>query len=438
MRTVERYSTGAIALHWLIALALAGELALGFAMPKDASGFALYQLHKSIGITILVLSIVRLGWRLTHARPAPIEGGATGFLASAVHVGFYVFMIVMPLSGWALVSSAPIDVPTVLFGVVPLPHLPLGESVNGAAHEVHELLAFGGLALFALHVAGALRHHFLIKDGLLSRMSPRGGGFTLSMLLAVLLLGGAVFATQGGFDQQEEHDHATDHGPAQDVEIGQAGQDGRDNAAQLADDGHDHVHGDDEAIDSDETDAAEEETSDDVEEAAQAAAIPVGPPPSWAIQPGGTLRFSVDNAGSMLNGSFANWRGDIAMDPDAPQSAQISITVDLASASLGDATQDTMLRGGDFLDTAATSQARWRSTSVRRISGNRYEADGTLSLKGVSRSQRIVFTLSGSGDRRSVTGSASVDRKAFSVGTGSNAANLAASVNVTFAFDATS
>ena len=69
-------------LHWLIALALAGEIALGFAMPKDASGFTLYQLHKSIGITILVLSLARLGWRLTHKPPAPLEGGWEGKLAS--------------------------------------------------------------------------------------------------------------------------------------------------------------------------------------------------------------------------------------------------------------------------------------------------------------------------------------------------------------------
>jgi len=126
LQAVERYSKGAIALHWLIALALAGEIALGFAMPKDASGFAEYQLHKSIGITILLLSLVRLGWRFTHVQPVPLEGGVTGFLAKAVHVGFYAFMIAMPLTGWALVSSDPIDVPTVLFGVVPLPHLPPG------------------------------------------------------------------------------------------------------------------------------------------------------------------------------------------------------------------------------------------------------------------------------------------------------------------------
>ncbi|MWV29393.1 cytochrome b/b6 domain-containing protein [Aurantiacibacter rhizosphaerae] len=431
MRTTQRYSTVAIVLHWLIALALAAEIALGFAMPKDASGFAAFQLHKSIGITILALSLLRLGWRVTHARPAPIERGVTGFLAAAVHVGFYIFMIAMPLTGWALVSTDPSDIPTLLYGVVPLPHLPLGQGVNGLAGEAHELLAWGGLALFALHVVGALRHHFLIRDGLLARMG--GGGFVLAMLAAVLLLGLGVFAYEGGFSQRAEHDHATDHASDHATDVHCDG-----DQQTLADDGHNHVHEDeaeDETADSAEDDQQDEET---VAEAEPEVVEPVGPPPSWAIQPGGTLRFAIDNGGTTLKGSFANWSGSIVMDPDAPQSAKISITVDLASASLGDATQDTMLWGGDFLDTSSHAQATWRSSSVRRISGNRYEADGTLSLKGKSRPQRIVFTLNGSGKTRSVSGSATVDRKAFSVGTGSNAANLAPSVNVTFAFDAVS
>ena len=87
-RVVSRYSRVAILLHWVLAAALAGQIALGFSMPRDASGFALYQLHKSVGITILVLSVFRLIWRLTHARPAETEGGFTGFLAKAVHWAF--------------------------------------------------------------------------------------------------------------------------------------------------------------------------------------------------------------------------------------------------------------------------------------------------------------------------------------------------------------
>ena len=426
MSTTQRYSTVAIVLHWLIALLLAGELALGFAMPRDASGFELFQLHKSIGITILVLSLARLGWRLTHRPPAALESGWEGTLAKLVHFLFYVVMIGTPLAGWAIVSTSSIEVPTVLFGVVPLPHLPLGEGINGLAEESHEILAKVGIGLFFLHVIGALRHQFMLKDGLLARMSFDKGHMALGLLAAVVLVWAGVFFGLGG--SQEEHDHATDHAEGEAADHAHEDAAAADSDAEasdeteLADDGHDHVHADEDATEAEEA-AAEPETA--------------GPPPAWAIQPGGSLRFSVSNSGTAINGSFGSWSGDIAMNPDAPESAAITIRVNLASASLGDATQDGMLQGGDFFNTAANPQATWRSTSVRRVSGNRYEADGTLSLRGASRPQRITFTLGGSGNRRSVEGSATVDRNAFGVGTGESAAGLAGNVTVNFAFDAT-
>jgi polyisoprenoid-binding protein YceI len=161
-----------------------------------------------------------------------------------------------------------------------------------------------------------------------------------------------------------------------------------------------------------------------------------GPPPQWTIQPGGSLRFSVDNAGSAINGRFARWDGDIAMDPANPQTARIRITVNLASASLGDPTQDEMVRGAEFLAAGANPTASWRSTAVRALGGGRFEADGTLSLKGTSRAQRIRFTLSGEGAQRQVQGSATIDRNGFDVGTGPNAAGLGANVSLNFEFSA--
>lgn len=413
-------------MHWLLALLIVGEVALGFAMPKDASGFAEYQLHKSIGITILVLSLVRLGWRFTHSRPAAMEGGIAAFLGSAVHVGFYIFMIAMPLTGWALVSTDPIDVPTILFGIVPLPHLPLHDELNGLAHGGHELLAWGGIALFALHVAGALRHHLVLHDGLLARMTFDGkADRALGAGGAIIAVGLITFFSVGG-DGAERVVQSVTTEPLADDALEQRP---REPASEIEDAELDKSSEEEGPSQGNAETGAKPEV--EVEE-------PADPPSTWAIQPGGSLRFTATNSGATLNGSFANWSGDIVMDPDAPQSAQITIHVDLASATLGDATQDNMLRGGDFFDTASFPRAVWRSTSVRRMSGNRYEADGTLSLKGVSRSQRITFTLQGSGSRRSVQGSATIDRKAFSVGTGSSAENLAGAVQVSFAFDATS
>ena len=119
-------------LHWMIALALGFQLALGFSMPKDERGFELFQLHKSVGITILLLSLARLAWRLTHRPPPAVEGGFQGFLAKAVHTLLYVFMIGMPLTGWAVVSTSRIEMPTLFWGMIPWPHLPLLERAERA------------------------------------------------------------------------------------------------------------------------------------------------------------------------------------------------------------------------------------------------------------------------------------------------------------------
>src|SRR3990170_2071481 len=190
----QRYSLVAILLHWAIALALGFQLALGFSMPKDERGFALFQLHKSVGITILLLTLARVAWRLARRPPPAVEGGFQGFLAKAVHTLLYVFMIGMPLTGWAVVSTSRIEIPTLFWGAIPWPHLPLPGSLNEAFEETHELLAWIGIALIALHVAGALRHQFLVRDGLLRRMGPGGSAWAAGLLA---LAGGAGYFATG-------------------------------------------------------------------------------------------------------------------------------------------------------------------------------------------------------------------------------------------------
>jgi cytochrome b561 len=217
-----RYSTGAVILHWLIALALAFQLALGFAMPHDERGFALYQLHKSVGVTIFVLTLLRLAWRLTHRPPAAVEGGFQGFLAKAVHTLLYAFMLGAPLTGWAMVSTDASRIPTLLYGTIPWPHLPLPGAINEAMEETHELLAWIGLALVVLHVAGALRHQLLLKDGLLRRMGPGGSAWAaglLALLVVALYFGTGMrisswVVANGGYGPQHQEAAETAAAPA--------------------------------------------------------------------------------------------------------------------------------------------------------------------------------------------------------------------------------
>ncbi|HKY83060.1 MAG TPA: cytochrome b, partial [Sphingobium sp.] len=187
---MRRYSLIAIFLHWAIAALLAFQISVGWALEdRGARAFSLYQLHKSIGISILVLTLFRLAARYAKPRPEAVEGGWQGLLARSVHGGLYGFMLAAPLTGWALVSTARVKVPTLLFGVVPLPHLPLPASAHDLAEGAHGLLAWIGIALVLLHVAGALRHHVLLRDGLLWRMMPARSPALLALLPALVLAG---------------------------------------------------------------------------------------------------------------------------------------------------------------------------------------------------------------------------------------------------------
>ena len=183
----DRYASVAIGLHWLIALLVVGQIAGGFYMhdlPREQADlkFQLYQLHKSFGITILLLTFARLGWRLTHKPPAlPAKmAGWERFLARGAHLGFYVLLVAIPLVGWAIVSSSPFadSVQTYLFGVVHWPHLPFFEGVadrKELSHEIaeiHEYLAFAMIGLIGLHVAAALKHQIIDRDEVLAHMLP--------------------------------------------------------------------------------------------------------------------------------------------------------------------------------------------------------------------------------------------------------------------------
>lgn len=181
---VTRYSTVAIALHWAIALLLVSNIGLAWAfenIPKGLTTFQLIQLHKSTGILVLLLSLLRLGWRLAHPAP-PYPAGLNRWeqtLARAVHIGFYVVMIGMPLTGWVMVSGSKLNLPTRIYGLFTWPNLPFVHGATGSAKafwhtvgETHDLGAKLAYGLIALHVAGALKHQFVDKDVIMSRMAP--------------------------------------------------------------------------------------------------------------------------------------------------------------------------------------------------------------------------------------------------------------------------
>ncbi len=188
-RSLSRYSTVAIVLHWLIAALILLNLWLGVTMvgQHGLAKFNNFQLHKSVGVTVLLLSVLRLGWRLANPPPPHVAGMARWekTASTVVHWAFYGIMIGMPLTGWLAVSASPTGIPTLLYHIggfagFPWPDLPIApglpldqkKAVEGAADAIHIYLSFCAYALIALHVAGALKHQIFDRSPVLPRMLP--------------------------------------------------------------------------------------------------------------------------------------------------------------------------------------------------------------------------------------------------------------------------
>ncbi|PKP94259.1 MAG: cytochrome B [Alphaproteobacteria bacterium HGW-Alphaproteobacteria-16] len=174
MPGADRYNNVAILLHWSIAVLVILNLVIGLGHDALPRAWGVMPIHKAIGITVLFLSVVRLGWRLAHT-PPPFVATTRAWeraLASTVHWLFYVLLIVVPLTGWLMVSGTETRRPLTFFGLFDIPYLPVGIAAGDFGHESHEVLGLLMAALVILHIGAALLHQFVKRDVTLSRMFP--------------------------------------------------------------------------------------------------------------------------------------------------------------------------------------------------------------------------------------------------------------------------
>ena len=174
--TRARWGALAQLLHWLIAVLIGAQIALGLigtALPLSMTKLVTLARHKSLGITILALVLVRLAWRALN--PSPELPGALKpyerVLARGTHAGLYVLMIALPLTGWIMSSAR--GFPVSWFNLFQLPNL-VGRSTTlyHAMVRVHVLLAIALGLILVLHIAAAIKHHVVLKDETLRRMLP--------------------------------------------------------------------------------------------------------------------------------------------------------------------------------------------------------------------------------------------------------------------------
>lgn len=413
----SRYASVAIGLHWLIALALLFQIALGWRMDDhshSAQTYLVFQLHKSVGITILLLSLVRLGWRLSHPPPPLPQHLQTWerWLATATHVGFYVILIGLPLTGWLVVSASKTQIPTLLYGTVPWPHLPGLAHASAATKGVwrlvgetgHGMLAKLTYVLLALHVAGALKHQLLDRDETLSRMipglrpgawfDPRGLVLAVTVVLA-FLSGRQIFS------------NVTSPAPV----VRQAPP--VVSAADLAPT----------------PPPAAPATPASGQQQPQLKTTP----DNWTVNAGGHLRFATSWSGQPVAGEFHRWTAKVRFGPDALESSSVEVTIDPTSIDTGDAQRDATLPTEDWLKTSTFPKAVFRADHFRKA-GAGYIASGRLTLRGETHPVRLEFNLQIEGDRAKASGHTVLDRTLYGVGQGEYAGvdQIPANVDVTF------
>ena len=427
----SRYTTVAIILHWLIAAAIIFQIILGWRMgdgPKGPTTYAIFQLHKSIGITILLLSLGRLAWRLTH-RPPPHPVGQPRWetiASQVVHVAFYVIMIGLPITGWIIVSTSRLPIPTVLFGAIPWPHLPfLPELAAGPKHlwnqvgELgHGLLVKTTYLLLALHLGAVAKHQILDRDAVFGHMAA-GAKPGWKEPRAWLAAAGLIAVVAAGYLYMPSVKAKTPAAPVPAPEVQWRGKPALvQNAA-----------------------PAEQTPS------AEAATAPAAPaesdkalkdPVAWTVAKSSTLGFSAAWEDNTIQGQFKRWTADILFSPDALDRSKLTVSIDMASAATGDDQRDASLPSEDFFAAATHPKAVFTASKFRKTGEGRFVADGVLDLRGVKKPVSLPFSLKIDGDTATARGVTTLDRTVFGVGQGewASTSEIGAKVKVSFAIAA--
>lgn len=373
--TNTRASYGAVTktFHWLTVLGIFTVIPLGIIanrLPYDtaeqlADKAWLFSLHKTVGVTLFFVALARILWALSQPKPAPVHPDRSGetLLAEIVHWLLYGSLVLVPLSGWvhhaATEGFAPIWWP---FGQN-LPLVPESQQVSGIAAGLHIIFVRVLIVSLLLHIAGAVKHAVIDKDHTLARMLPgrsvpdssKSAPRTkvLPPVFAVVVWAAAIgIGSTLGLYQ--------DHG----------------------------------AI------AAEAPALQQVDS-------------EWAVK-SGTLGITVQQMGSAVSGSFADWTADIDFNENIGSGEAGTVTVEIAipSLTLGSVTQQAL--GPDYFASAQYPTARFSADILN--TDQSYVAEGTLTLRGVEQGVSLPFDLSLDNGVATMEGSTVLDRRTFEIG----------------------
>ncbi len=367
------YTHTARLLHW----AVAGMIVVQFVLAELAESagerqaqlaqLALLANHKSVGITILVLALVRLGWRLAHP-PPPLPAQMPGWQVTASHLShwsLYGLLFALPVSGWLMSSATAYSVSW--FNLFTLPDLVAADpQLEDLLKEVHEVLATLLFIVALVHIGAGLKHALIDKDDVLKRMSS-----TLSIVLFATVAAAGIFVLRpaGG-----SADSATPAAPA-----GAASQPA----------------------------------------ATGSATVEPSTLPRWTIDYAGSdIRFTAEQAGATFEGVWLDWQAEVQFHPDALADSRAVVTVATGRVNTNDSERDATITGSDFFAADQFPQAMFRTTSFRRTEEG-FIAAAQLQVKDATVPVELAFQLdiddAGNGV---LTGTSRLDRLLLGVGTG--------------------
>ncbi len=395
--TQARYGTLSKIFHWATVLLIFTLIPLGimaddapFATDNELTRKAyLFSLHKTLGITLFFLAVLRILWALVQPKPGSLnpDNKPEHFMAEMVHWLLYGSLIIVPLTGWithaASQGFAPIWWP---FGQS-LPFIPKSVGLSETASTLHMIFERVLVVSILLHFAGALKHHVIDRDATLRRMwfgrpdlpqvAPHHPSFApLAGALVIWIAALGLGAGLGFFAPDHNHDH--DHAQAPVLE----------------------------AVSSE-----------------------------WQVETG-SIALSITQFGSQVDGSFAEWTSVISFDPNATGIlGHVETEIAIASLTLGSVTGQSM--GTDYFDAAQFPTATF--TAEITATETDYVATGTLTLKGTTIPITLPFTLEisndGADDIAMMTGATQVNRTDFGIGA-SGEDNLAHVVDIAISLTA--
>lgn len=376
--TATRYGTVCKTLHWLTALLILALIPSGIianGLPYDtpealAWKAQLFSIHKTLGVVLFAVALTRILWVLTQPKPVALHPERTveTFLASTVHWLLYGSLVLVPLSGWVHHAATEGFAPILLPIGQGLPFVPKSETLAGVTASLHIIFERVLVVSLLLHIAGALKHHFVDRDITLKRMwfgaseggaSPKKAGKLAPIFAAVSawVVAIGIGASIGLF---EKHESAA-------VAI-----------------------------------ALAEVESD------------------WQVQEG-TLAITVKQLGSDVQGSFADWTAAITFDESAEGiMGDVDVTIAIPSLTLGSVTGQAM--GADFFNAEAHPRARFVADITRSDDG--YLAAGILTIKGTEIPVTLPFALTVNDDQAEMVGQLILDRRDFGIGAGTDEGSL--------------